>query len=114
MTTVGYGDVSPQSTAGRLLAIVVMVAGIAAFGWITALLTSHFVDVRQEKDDATLREELSGIADRLERLEDLLQRQLEERHPEPSPGEQVTSSNMEESAENHRRQDPGLPEEYRA
>jgi voltage-gated potassium channel len=40
MTTVGYGDLSPQTLGGRITAVVVMVVGISLFGLITALLAT--------------------------------------------------------------------------
>ena len=36
MTTVGYGDISPHTTAGRALAIGVMIVGIGFVGLVTA------------------------------------------------------------------------------
>lgn len=44
ITTVGYGDVAPVSVTGRLIAVTVMVAGIALLGTITASLASWFLD----------------------------------------------------------------------
>src|SRR5271165_4653923 len=44
VTTVGYGDLVPTSTAGRLLAALVMVAGIGFLTVITAAITSTFVE----------------------------------------------------------------------
>ena len=43
MTTVGYGDVVPQSTAGKIVASVVMLGGLSFLAIITALITSSFV-----------------------------------------------------------------------
>jgi voltage-gated potassium channel len=38
ITTVGYGDRFPMSSAGRAVAVVLMIAGIAMFGVITAMI----------------------------------------------------------------------------
>jgi voltage-gated potassium channel len=38
ITTVGYGDRFPMSSAGRAVAVVLMIAGIAMFGVITATI----------------------------------------------------------------------------
>ena len=43
MTTVGYGDVTPKDVAGRLVAALVMLEGIALIAIVTAAITSTFV-----------------------------------------------------------------------
>ncbi|MFI8484118.1 pH-gated potassium channel KcsA [Streptomyces rubrogriseus] len=48
-TTVGYGDLYPVTLWGRLVAVVVMVAGITAFGLVTAALATWFVGREQER-----------------------------------------------------------------
>ena len=40
VTTVGYGDIAPVTVKGRFIAAVLMVAGIAAFGVVTANVTA--------------------------------------------------------------------------
>ncbi|MEE2876801.1 MAG: ion channel [Candidatus Neomarinimicrobiota bacterium] len=51
MTTVGYGDYSPITPEGRLLAIVVMFAGISLTALLTATVSSIFVakKIREDK-----------------------------------------------------------------
>jgi len=43
VTTVGYGDVTPQHVSGRIVATFVMLEGIAALTIIIAAITSTFV-----------------------------------------------------------------------
>lgn len=43
VTTVGYGDVAPKDPAGRLVASLIMLEGIAFLAIITAAITSTFV-----------------------------------------------------------------------
>jgi voltage-gated potassium channel len=42
LTTTGYGDVVPQTAAGRLVGAVVMICGIATFGLWTGILATGF------------------------------------------------------------------------
>lgn len=72
VTTVGYGDVYPQTPMGRLMGGILMIAGVALFGTFTAAVASLFVQqgVRQEEDKAELiLKKLDILTERLERLE---------------------------------------------
>jgi len=44
VTTVGYGDVTPRDTTGRLIGAVVMLAGIGFVTVVTATITAAFVE----------------------------------------------------------------------
>ncbi|GLZ46032.1 ion transporter [Actinomycetospora sp. NBRC 106375] len=44
ITTVGYGDLSPVTTEGRLVAAGLMLAGIAVLGTVTAAIATWFLD----------------------------------------------------------------------
>lgn len=85
VTTVGYGDVTPKRVAGRIVAVVVMLWGIAFLSITVAVITSAFV-ARQEKDlaeaeaahEAAQDDRLDELSTRLERMEGLL-RQLVDR-----------------------------------
>lgn len=46
MTTVGYGDISPESPGGRMVAILVMLCGIGLLGFVTATLAGIFIENR--------------------------------------------------------------------
>ena len=83
VTTVGYGDVTPKDTAGKIVGAVVMLEGIAFLAIITAAITSAFVTRAQreqksgEPPDDTVAEaagdpQLDQISARLERVESLL------------------------------------------
>jgi len=47
VTTVGYGDVTPQHLSGRIVATAVMFEGIALLAIVTAAITSSFVQRAQ-------------------------------------------------------------------
>lgn len=47
ITTVGYGDKFPVTTAGRLIAAVLMTVGVGLFGTFTAFVSSWFVKGNQ-------------------------------------------------------------------
>jgi voltage-gated potassium channel len=72
VTTVGYGDVVPTSTGGRLIGAVLMLAGVSAIPIATSLVVSIFITRLQakerERDEETRRE----VVDRLERIEQAL------------------------------------------
>ena len=54
VTTVGYGDRYPVTTEGRLIASVLMTAGVGLFGTFTAYIASYFVadlKARNEQKD---------------------------------------------------------------
>lgn len=71
MTTVGYGN-GPVTLAGRVVAAVVMIAGIASFGVITATVTAFFLRPRtshHETQPDDLLVVLEDIRTRLARIE---------------------------------------------
>ena len=49
LTTVGYGDVVPEGTAGRLIATVVMLNGIAFLTVITAAVTAVLIEQMRDR-----------------------------------------------------------------
>ncbi|NGN63657.1 two pore domain potassium channel family protein [Streptomyces sp. A7024] len=50
MTTVGYGDLAPTTGLGRLLAVSLMISGIALLGLVTANIAAWFI-ARFEEDN---------------------------------------------------------------
>ncbi len=50
MTTVGYGDFAPETSEGRLIAIIIMFAGISLTALLTATVSSIFVAKRIRED----------------------------------------------------------------
>ena len=73
-TTVGYGDHVPTTTAGRLLAALVMLFGIGFLAVITAAITSTFVARNARREDGpeaepATAEQVRGLGRRLELIE---------------------------------------------
>jgi voltage-gated potassium channel len=54
ITTVGYGDVAPVTTVGRLVGVVTMVVGISTFAIVTAKVAEFLV--RADLSDRTPRD----------------------------------------------------------
>lgn len=52
VTTVGYGDLSPVTVTGRLVAVLLMIGGISLVGVVTATLASWIVQRVSDEDDA--------------------------------------------------------------
>jgi voltage-gated potassium channel len=85
VTTVGYGDVTPQHTSGRIIAAFVMLEGVAFVMIVVASITSTFV-ARAAKDrgiqdaaeaesaEARVEARLTAIEQRLEGIERLLRK----------------------------------------
>jgi len=48
-TTVGYGDISPSTTAGRIIAAILMLIGIGFISTLTSTISSYFIDRRSKK-----------------------------------------------------------------
>jgi voltage-gated potassium channel len=51
LTTVGYGDIVPKTTAGRLSGVAIMLTGVAVLGVLAGSLASMF-GIDSDKDDA--------------------------------------------------------------
>jgi voltage-gated potassium channel len=52
-TTVGYGDISPVTPIGRVIAVVLMVFGIGIIGIVTSSITSILIENEDKKDQLT-------------------------------------------------------------
>lgn len=80
MTTVGYGDVTPHTTAGHIVACVVMVVGIGFFAVLTGAIAQQFLAsevevVEEEEKDLIVR--IRDISEQLRMLEEQVLQQAE-------------------------------------
>jgi voltage-gated potassium channel len=77
VTTVGYGDVTPKLRQGRIIAAVVMLAGIGFLAVITASVTATMVESNRRRFAASAEADeahrLAEINERLARIETALQ-----------------------------------------
>ena len=69
VTTVGYGDYSPVTAAGRGIAIVLMLLGICLFGIIAANIAAYVVTEQDDEQTAALLEEIHQLRAQVDRLE---------------------------------------------
>lgn len=66
-TTVGYGDLAPETVVGRVVAVVLMLVGIGALGMITGSIATYFVRAEDTPTNPHV-EHLKDILDRWDTL----------------------------------------------
>lgn len=76
VTTVGYGDVVPESVAGRIVGAMLMLTGLALIPTLTSLTVSALISKRRRTDQERIERleaeqavVLARIEERLERIE---------------------------------------------
>jgi voltage-gated potassium channel len=72
ITTVGYGDIVPETYAGRAFASIIIFLGLGLFAALTASFTSFFLSQREEQiisSEESVHKRLSAIESQLKRLE---------------------------------------------
>jgi voltage-gated potassium channel len=81
VTTVGYGDVTPASPAGRIIGVLVMLYGVAFVTIFVAAITSIFVaratderGISEDEAEQRIEAKVDLLDQRLARLEELLRR----------------------------------------
>ena len=74
VTTVGYGDITPSSTSGRVIAVIVMLVGIAFTSLLTAQIAAYLT--RQDQDE--MEKDIDADIARLEGKLDLLMQMVQE------------------------------------
>lgn len=84
VTTVGYGDITPHSVGGRLIAVVLMLLGIGFLSMLTATIAASFIqkDATAEHHVLPNANELASV---LARIEARLDRIEQQGRPAPAP-----------------------------
>jgi voltage-gated potassium channel len=73
ITTVGYGDKYPVTPQGRIVAVILMIAGVGLFATFTGYLSSFFLESAQKKNEEDLKElikEVRLLREKIDSLED--------------------------------------------
>ena len=89
VTTVGYGDLSPVTTMGRVVAVALMIGGITLVGTVTATLASWIVQRVAEEDtasEAATRAQIEELREEIRRLSNLVARDREPAYGEAREG----------------------------
>ena len=69
VTTVGYGDVVPESTTGRIVGAALMLTGIGLIPLITSVVVSILVTQRTREAREAELDNLNKVLERLDELE---------------------------------------------
>ena len=75
-TTVGYGDISPESAGGRIVAAILMLVGIGLIGMVTGSVATYFVSKLSSGSDqksSVASEQIDFVKNKLDDLENLSQ-----------------------------------------
>ena len=70
-TTVGYGDISPSTIPGRIIATVLMIVGIGLIGSLTSTITALFFQKHDQKAETSRDKLIKSIQEQLDKFDDL-------------------------------------------
>jgi voltage-gated potassium channel len=65
-TTVGYGDITPVTTGGKVLGILLMLTGTGLFATFTAFFADFFLG----RNDSSIEKQLHELNKKIEKMED--------------------------------------------
>ena len=79
-TTVGYGDITPTSNLGRLVAVILMITGVSFFGVLTGTISSYFLkkDIDRKKDGSYEDRVIDDIKDKLNDFDNISEKDLQD------------------------------------
>lgn len=84
VTTVGYGDLVPVSTEGRIFGVLLILIGIVMISLITANIAAYYFSKETEKETRLEQESIRRIKkleEHLTRLEEKIDKLTDRRHP---------------------------------
>lgn len=87
-TTVGYGDVVPTTLAGKIFAMFMMLFGVAMGSILTANFSAYLLGNRNTNTKliADMSERMGELEEQLNRIEDLLQKEVSTKSLLPQSG----------------------------
>lgn len=88
VTTVGYGDKYPVTVEGRLVAAVLMIAGVGLFGTLSGYIATYFLEAENEARESKDESEISNIKRELAAIKlqlELIQKSLSREEPARVP-----------------------------
>lgn len=83
VTTVGYGDVVPTNTEGRLIGVVVMLTGIGFLTVITAAVTASLIEAARRRLQKGSEHDLAAQLEGIKRTLSVIESRVTERDGEP-------------------------------
>ena len=78
LTTVGYGDRYPVTDGGRIVAAILMTAGVGLFGTFTGFVASMFVepDIKREENEVhALAKQIKALRSEIQSIDEKITRQ---------------------------------------
>jgi len=78
ISTVGYGDITPESFGGKIIGIFLMIVGAGFFSLLTAYLASRFMEEHEEEEDeiknkiVSMEKSVDEIKSEVKELKELL------------------------------------------
>jgi voltage-gated potassium channel len=74
VTTVGYGDITPVTTQGRIVGTVLMITGVSMIPLVTSIVVSILTAKRAQAESDEEALEIAALNARLARIEEQLKR----------------------------------------
>jgi voltage-gated potassium channel len=72
VTTVGYGDVVPQDPPGRIVGVLLLLAGLALIPTLTSVIVSTLLSKRRQAEQERLEQMVERVEAHLSRIEQRL------------------------------------------
>lgn len=86
ITTVGYGDITPVTVGGRIVAAALMIIGIGLFSYITANVASKLARQDEKIEEEQTESEFDQVSSELKQLRDEIARLSKMMEANSTPG----------------------------